>query len=63
MLSNSSEVFKEDLASFCLVQILRESPSLYAALISICWSVTLCKAHGEWQEDVQSLSLYSAGVG
>ena len=36
MLSNSSDVFKEDLASFCLVQILRESTSLYAALISIC---------------------------
>ena len=35
MLSNSSEAFKEDLASFCLAQILRESTSLYAALISI----------------------------
>ena len=44
MLSNSSEIFKEDLASFCLAQILRESTRLYAALISIRWSVTLCKA-------------------
>lgn len=60
MLSNSSEIFKEDLASFRLAQILRESTRLYAALISIRWSVTLCKAHGEWQEDAQRLGPHSA---
>ena len=63
MLSNSSEIFKEDLASFCLAQILRESTSLNAALISIRWSVTLCKARGEWQEDAQRMGPHSAGGG
>ena len=46
MLGYSSEVFKEDLASFCLSQILQESCSLYAALVSIRWSVALCKGCG-----------------